>query len=536
MKNKIEKLLKKSLIKIYNENIEIEILKPQNKENGDYSTNLAMKLVKILKENPIDIANKIVSSLPKNDIINEVKIVKPGFINFYINEEYFIQNINNVLRLKDEYGKSNVGKSKKVNIEFVSVNPTGTMHLGHARNAFYGASLANIMKFAGYNVTKEYYVNDAGNQINNLKYSVISRYKQLCKIDVSVPDNGYHGSEIITVAESLFEKYKDSLDEAKDEEIFKDYSVNFLLNGIKSDLEKVDVNFDVWTSEKDLYKNNEVSNVYDKLNSLGFIYKNEDALYLKTSEFFDDKDRVIVKTDGNNTYLLPDIAYHYNKYNRGFDIMIDVLGADHNGYIARLKSSMEMLNCDSKKLEIKILQLVKVMKNNEEIKMSKRSGNSITLNDLIEMIGSDAAKYFMVSKSLDTQMELDLELINKKSSENPLFYIEYAYARIMSILNGKIVNPVEKYETLISEEAIEITKKIIEFEEIVQSAALKREVHIITNYLYSLAGLFHSYYNSEKIITEDELYTNERLNFLLSISIVLKNGLGLLEINPRDVM
>lgn len=534
MKNNIKNIIEESIKKITEENIEIEILLPKEDCNGDYSTNVALKLTKILKDNPINIANKIVEGIEKVSFIKEIKIEKPGFINFFLNDVALFDNVNYVIQESNNYGRNNAGENRKVNIEFVSVNPTGVLHLGHARNAFYGSSLANIMKFSGYDVTKEYYVNDAGNQINNLKNSVIARYKELCGYDFVFPTEGYHGKEIISVANSIKENFGDSLED--DSEIFKDYSVKYLLGNIQKDLTTFGVNFDVWTHEKDLYRNKEVENAFNALVEKGYTYSLDDAIYLRTTDFFDDKDRVIVKNTKEFTYLLPDIAYHFNKYNRGYDILIDVLGADHNGYIARLKSSMEMLNCNSKNLEIKILQLVKVTKDNEEVKMSKRSGNSITLSDLIEMIGQSAAKYFMVSKSLDTQMDLDLDIMTKKTSENPIFYIEYAYARIKSILFEKDIVKVSNFETIKSIEAINILKKLIEFEDIVISASEKREVHVITNYLYDLAGLFHGYYNSEKIVTEDEIYTNERLNLLLAISIVLENGLKLIDITPREKM
>lgn len=535
MKNIINKVISDAINSYTTDFDLIEVTTPKKKENGNYSTNIALKLVKILNKNPLEIANSIIEKIELNDIIIDVKVEKPGFINFFISNKYLLDNINTIIEQNSNYGKNTLGNNKSVNIEFVSANPTGYLHLGHARSAFYGSALANVLKYSNYNVTREYYINDAGNQINNLELSVKLRYDELCGIDINLEELKYHGLEIKTIAKEIYEIHKDTLTN-DDMEIFKDFSVKYLLNKIKIDLENIDVIFDQWTSEKSIYESNEVNKTIELLHQNNQTYIQDMATYIKTSNYFDDKDRVIIKNNNEFTYLLPDIAYHINKYNRGFDILIDVLGADHHGYIPRLKSSIEMLNYDSSKLEVKILQLVKLIKNNEEVKMSKRSGNAITINDLVEMIGLRAAKYFMVSKSLDSKMDLDIDIMTKQSNDNPIYYIEYAYARICSILDNKELKQIDNYTTITKDESFDLLKKLYEFNEIIISATSKREIHLIPNYLYNLASLFHSYYNSEKFITDDLKYTNERLNLLKATQIVIKNGLNLINIEPRERM
>lgn len=535
MKNIINKKIQDAINAYTTDFSLIEVSSPKNKENGNYSSNIALKLVKILNKNPLEIASLIVDNIQLDDIIINIKIENPGFINFFISNKYLLDNINTIIEEDITYGKNNLGNNQKVNIEFVSANPTGYLHLGHARSAFYGAALANILNYSNYQVTREYYINDAGNQINNLELSVKLRYDEICGKEVNLENLQYHANEIKTIANEIYEIHKDTLTD-NNMEIFKDFSVKYLLNKIKLDLENIDVIFDQWTSEKSIYESNEVNEIIDLLHKNNLTYVNDGATYIKTSEYFDDKDRVIIKNNNEFTYLLPDIAYHINKYKREFDILIDVLGADHHGYVPRLKSSIEMLNYDSNKLEVKILQLVKLIKNNEEVKMSKRSGNAITINDLIEMIGPTASKYFMVSKSLDSKMDLDIDIMTKETNDNPIYYIEYAYARICSILENKEIKPVNNYKTITKDEAFNLLKKLYDFKDTIITSASKREVHIITNYLYNLASLFHSYYNSERFITDDIEFSNERLNLLKATQIVIKNGLNLINITPREKM
>lgn len=506
---------------------------PRDAQNGDYSSNIALQLTKKLKENPKEIALKIKNCIHSDDI-EKIDIAGPGFLNFYMKKNYLYENINKVLAEGDNYGQSNIGKNKKVNIEYVSANPTGFLHIGHARGASYGDSLSRIMKFAGFDVTREYYINDAGNQINNLEKSIIVRYHNLCGIEEDLPENGYHGKDIIEVAKNIYNEYKDNAPD----DVFRKKGVNFLLSKIKQDLKNFRVDFDVWSSETDLYKTNQVKDTLNKLIKSGNTYECDNAIFLATSKYGDEKDRVLVKSDKNNTYLLPDIAYHINKYKRGYDYLIDVLGADHHGYVNRLKAAIKMMGEDSDKLDVKILQMVRLIKNNEEIKMSKRTGKTLTLNDLVDDVGVDAARYFFAMRSLDTQLDFDLELASKKSNENPVYYVGYAHARIQSIIRdyGKEIKQINKYETISSDYAINLLNKIYEFTSVVEASAKKLAPHLITNYVYDLAHLFHTFYAHEKVLSSNMKYTDERINLIKATAITIRNACSLIGVKAPEKM
>ena len=538
IKQKIQRIIKTSLD---NNNIEFDLDKiiietPKDTKNGDYSTNIALILTKILKDNPMNIASRIANEI-KDESIDKVEIANPGFINIYLNKQVLLDEISKIIKENKNYGKSNFGNNKKINLEYVSANPTGTLHIGHGRGATYGDNLSRIMSFSGYDVTREYYINDAGNQMNNLGISIKERYKELCGLDCNLPEDGYHGKEIITIAKRIYDVYQDTkLNE--DISYFKKEGLDILLEEIKKDLDRFRVNFDVFTSEQSLYDKGYVEKVLNNFQKNNHCYIEDNALWLKTSAYGDEKDRVIVKNDGNYTYLLPDIAYHVNKIERGYEKLIDVLGADHHGYINRLKGALEILGHDSSILDIEILQMVRLLRDGEEIKISKRTGKTITLNELIDEVGINATRYFFASKSLDTQMDFDLGLAVKNSNENPVYYIEYANARISSILNNYQGNlePIEKYTTIDEEIAYNIMNKLIRFEDTVISASVKQQPHIICNYIYELASLFHSYYGAYKFITEDKLYTQERMLLLKAIKIVINNSLNLIGVIPREEM
>ena len=541
VKKELSSLIKKSLSLLDKENkfsdLNITIEIPTKKENGDYSTNVALTLTKVLHQNPLEIAEKIVNNIEKNDIIEEIKIAPPGFINFYLKKEYLLSYINKIIEEKEHYGKNKSGNNKKINIEFVSANPTGILHIGHARGATYGDNLARIMTANGYDVTKEYYINDAGNQMNNLGISIKERYKEICGLDYKIPENGYHGEEIITLAKRIYDIYGNSkLDEEID--FFKKEGLNTLLNQIKTDLDQYRVNFNIFTSEQSLYDKCLVDDVLNKLRYSNKCYLKDEALWLKTSDYGDEKDRVLIKSDGDYTYLTPDIAYHIDKINRNYYRIIDVLGADHHGYINRLKAALTILGKDSSIIDIKILQMVRLIKDGIELKLSKRTGKTVTLKDLIDEIGVNATRYFFSSHSLDTAMDLNIDLALKQSNENPVYYIEYANARICSILNNykEKIEKIDKYNNLKSEDAYTILNKLIEYEDIVTSACIKEEPHLIANYVYELASLFHSFYTKERIITEDKEATKEKINLLLSIKTVINNALDLIGIIPREQM
>ena len=538
IKQKIQGIIKTGLDKL---EIDISLDKiiietPKESKNGDYSTNIALVLTKILKDNPMNIANKIANEI-KDECIEKVDIASPGFINIYLTKKVLLDEINKIINEDRNYGKNNTGNNEKVNLEYVSANPTGTLHIGHGRGATYGDNLSRILSFCGYDVTREYYINDAGNQMNNLGISIKERYKEICGLDCNLPEDGYHGKEIIAIAQNIYDMYQDSkLNE--DISYFKQEGLNILLEEIKKDLDRFRVNFDVFTSEQSLYDKGEVEKVLNSFKKNNNCYVEDDALWLKTSEYGDEKDRVIVKKDGAYTYLLPDIAYHINKIERGYLKLIDVLGADHHGYINRIKGALEILGHDSSVLDIEILQMVRLLRDGEEIKISKRTGKSITLNELIDEVGINATRYFFASKSLDTQMDFDLGLAVKNRNENPVYYIEYANARIAKVLNNfqENIEPKEKYTTLEEDIAYNIMNKLIRFEDTVISAATKKQPHIICNYVYELASLFHSYYGAYKFITEDKIYTEERMLLLKAIKIVINNSLNLIGVIPREEM
>ena len=541
LKEKIKEMIKSALnelsIKFDSENIVVEV--PKKREQGDFSTNIAMQLTKVLKDNPRNIAEKIVEVLSKNtNEIKTIEIAGPGFINIYLNNEYVFSGISNVIKQGENYGSSSIGKKEKIDIEFVSANPTGILHLGTARGAAYGSNLANIMSFAGYDVTKEYYINDAGNQIINLGVSLKERYKGLCGLEENMPEDGYYGSEIIDIAKTIFDKYGDSkLDE--DLEFFKKVAVDYLLNIIKTDLSNFGVTFDVWTSEKSIRAKGRIEESLKILDEKGLVYKKDDATWLKTTVYGDDKDRVLIKTDGSYTYLVPDIAYHLDKFDRGFDYLVDVFGADHHSYVSRLKASIEALGYDKDKLEVRLLQMVRLLRDGEIVKMSKRTGGNITISELVGEIGKDAARYFFATRSLDGQMDFDINLALKKSSENPFFYVGYANARICSILRDakeKNIDICTEIKEGLDLDSKALLLKVYEFTEVLVSAALKKEPHLITNYVYELASMFHNYYGKHKILTDDIKASEKRLGLIKTVGITITNALKLIGVKAPEKM
>lgn len=517
-------------------NIVVEV--PKDRNNGDFSSNVAMQLTKVLKSNPRNIAEEIVSVIKNNKEIEKADVAGPGFINIYLNDEYVFSGVEKVLYAADNYGKSNVGERKKINVEFVSANPTGILHLGTARGASYGSNLANIMSFAGFDVTKEYYINDAGNQINNLGISVKERYKGLCGLEENMPEDGYYGAEIIGIARSIKEKYSDSkLNEELD--FFKELAVNYLLNIIKTDLSNFGVTFDVWTSEKAIRAKGRIEECLKILDEKGLIFEKDDAKWLKTTVYGDDKDRVLIKSDGSYTYLVPDIAYHLDKFDRGFDYLVDVFGADHHSYVSRLKASIEALGYDKDKLEVRLLQMVRLLRDGNVVKMSKRTGGNITISELVEEVGKDAARYFFATRSLDGQMDFDINLAVKKSNDNPYFYVGYAHARICSILREakeKNINISTDIKHINDEDSKALLLKVYEFNDVVISSALKKEPHLITNYVYDLASLFHNYYGKHRILTDDEELSSEYLGLIKTVQITIKNALRLIGVSAPDQM
>ncbi len=452
--------------------------------------------------------------------------------------------VEDVINLKEQYGNVNIGNGQKMNLEFVSANPTGYLHVGHGRGAAYGDSLARIMIKAGFDVHREHYVNDAGNQITNLALSIFERYKEQLGLPFQMEDGFYFGKEIIELAKELVEKYNDELlsyDEKKRLSFLRKYGTDALLANLKSDLKAFGVEFDTWFSEQSLYDNQEVEIALHTLTEKGYTYEQDGAVWLKTSLFGDEKDRVIIKSDGTYTYVLPDIAYHVNKLNRGFDHLIDVLGADHHGYIERIKAGVEMAGGKSGLIDIEILQMVRVIEDGVEIKMSKRSGKAITLADLMEQVGTSALRYFYVSKSLGTHMDLDLDLMRKQSNENPVFYAQYAHARICSVIKNLAKNNIP-YQLTTTFDQIDhqrvkgICKTLLKYPSIIEEAASKRLVHKVTQFIDELSYELHSYYNDEKIITDNKEETLQKVTILTAVKTVLKDALSLIGVEAPEAM
>ncbi|MBX5319121.1 MULTISPECIES: arginine--tRNA ligase [Staphylococcus] len=524
---------------------EIKIEIPKDTKNGDYSSNIAMVLTKIAKRNPREIAQDIVDHLDTSKAhVKEVDIAGPGFINFYLDNQYLTEVIPEAIHKGDKFGYADEPKNKNILLEYVSANPTGDLHIGHARNAAVGDSLANILIAAGYNVTREYYINDAGNQITNLARSIETRYfEALGDTSHEMPEDGYNGKDIIEIGKDLADKHPEIKDYSDEERLktFRQLGVDYEMDKLKKDLAAFNVHFDNWFSETSLYENGAIDNTLAKMKELGYTYEADGATWLRTSDFKDDKDRVLIKKDGNYTYFTPDTAYHYNKINRGNDILIDLMGADHHGYINRLKASLETFGVDSDRLEIQIMQMVRLMQNGEEVKMSKRTGNAITLREIMDEVGIDAARYFLTMRSPDSHFDFDLELAKEQSQDNPIYYAQYAHARICSILKQAKEQGVEittdaDFTTITNEKAIELLKKVAEFETTIESAAEHRAPHRLTNYIQDLASAFHKFYNAEKVLTDDAEKTKAHVAMIEAVRITFHNALTLVGVKAPESM
>ncbi|WP_416325677.1 arginine--tRNA ligase [[Eubacterium] hominis] len=519
--------------------IVIEI--PKDKSHGDYSTNVAMQLTRVLKNNPRKIAEGILAALNKEQAdIEECDIAGPGFINFKIKNTSLAKIIETVIQDGDDFGHNDTGHNIKVNVEYVSANPTGDLHLGHARGAAWGDSITRLMKASGYDVCREYYVNDAGNQIINLGKSLQARYREHLGLDFVLPEDGYHGEDVKKIAIEIAETYKDRYVEENEANLkfFKEKGIEFELNKIKRDLDNFRVHFDVWSSEQSIRDEGKVEAALAVLDEKGMTYEKDGALWFETTKFHDDKDRVLRKTDGSYTYLVPDIAYHKDKLDRGFDLLVDLLGADHHGYIPRLKASIEALGNDPDKLQVDIIQMVRLVENGEEVKMSKRLGNAVTIRELCDEVGVDAVRYFFVQRAVDTHLDFDLGLARKQSNDNPVYYAQYAHARMCSILRqAPDMKQAENYDLLTHEKEIALMKYINEFTNVVADAARTRAPHKVCNYIQKLAAYFHSFYNACKVIDlEHEELSAQRLALLKATKITLKNALELIGVEAIEKM
>lgn len=525
--------------------IAIEV--PRDKAHGDLATNAAMQLTRIAKKNPREIATAIIEHLDKAKAnVTSAEIAGPGFINFRMDKRYLLPVVASVLEQGGAYGRTDAGGRRKVQVEFVSANPTGSLHLGHARGAAVGDALCNVLAFAGYDVSREYYINDAGNQVNNLARSIEARYRQALGEDAAMPEDGYYGEDIVGFAKELAEREGARLLEKTDEarfDYFRSYGLERELDKIKRDLGRFGVSFDSWYSETSLYRTGKVEGALEALRAQGHVYDEEGAVWLNTTAFGDDKNRVLVKNDGSYTYLTPDIAYHMDKFARGFDELINIWGADHHGYIPRVKAAMAALGHDPQRLTVLIAQMVSLFQNGEKVKMSKRTGKAITIEDLMDEVGVDAIRYFFTMRSMDTHLDFDMDLAVSTSNENPVFYVQYAHARICSIFRqaeeqGVAVLPVTEanLELLTAEHEYDLLRKMGEFPAVVADSAKDYAPHHIVRYVYELAALFHSYYRAERVITEDAAQSQARLQLLAALRHTLANGLRLIGVSAPEQM
>lgn len=546
---KICDVIKQSVNEAFSLEVEDQMVmveRPRDPKMGDYSTNIAMRLAKSLHKKPVDIANELIEVLKKNlTEASEVSVAGPGFINFKINESALSACINQIIDAGKDYGKSEFGKHEKLLVEYVSANPTGDLHCGHARGAAWGDALCRILSEAGFDVTREYYVNDAGNQIDMLAESMYSRYCELFGVEYPLPENGYHAQDIVEVAKKIKELDGDkwvNKDRSEWVEYFKDEGIEMKLDAIRKDLDLFRVHFDSWMHERFFYQDNaaRINQCIESLKQKGLTYEKDGALWFQSTKFGDDKDRVLKKNTGLLTYLTPDIANHVYKFERGYDTLINLWGADHHSYVKRMKCSLEALGYNSDKMLVDLIQMVRMVSNGEEVKMSKRTGNAITIRELCEDVGVDAARWFFVSKELNTQMDFDMDLAKQKNNDNPVYYVQYAYTRMYNILHKEGTPAFEKkdsYTLLTDPKEIALLKQISEFPKKVEDAAKFRAVNRICQYCHDLAKAFHSYYNSCRVSdpANPEL-TNERLGLVNACMVTMANALDLIGVSAPEKM
>jgi arginyl-tRNA synthetase len=546
LKEEIEEAAVKAGLAKKEELPEVVLEVPKDKAHGDFATNMAMQLARIAKKAPRMIADELVANFDKNKAsISKVEIAGPGFINFYMDNSYLTELVPTVLKAGKDYGRTEIGGGKKVQVEFVSANPTGTLHLGHARGAAVGDTICNILDYAGYDVSREFYINDAGNQINNLATSIEARYFQALGKDKEMPEDGYHGADIIEFGKDLAAEYGDSwLDKDETERVsfFREYGLKRELEKLKEDLAEFRVDFDVWFSETSLYKNGKIDAALEKLKAKDVVYEEEGATWFRTTDYGDDKNRVLIKNDGSYTYLTPDIAYHNDKFERGFEKLINIWGADHHGYIPRMKAAIQALGYEKEQLDVMIIQLVSLFQNGEKVRMSKRTGKAVTLRELMEEVGIDATRYFFAMRSNDTHLDFDMDLAVSKSNENPVFYVQYAHARVCSMLRqgeemGLSYSGDVDLSQIDSEKEFELLKKIGEFPAVINEAAEKLLTHRVTNYVFELASALHSFYNAERVLdAENKAKSEARFALMKATQVTIENALNIIGVEAPERM
>jgi len=543
--------------------IEVEI--PKNEAHGDITTTLAMTLAKTLKKPPRKIAEDIVGLLKEGlgGIFEKIEVAGSGFINFTFKKEYLYKSLEKLLVERQAFLRVDIGKGKKIQVEFVSANPTGPLHIGHGRGAAVGNALCNLLQVAGYEVAREYYINDAGVQIRLLGESVYARYQQMLGNNAPFPEEGYKGSYIEAISEEIVKKAGDkyrllSFKECGD--FFTDYAYKRMLAEITKDLRDFGIVFDKWQSERELYEKGKVKDSLNILREKDFLYERDGALWFGSTRFGDDKDRVVVKKDGEYTYFSSDIAYHKDKLDRGFETIINIWGADHHGYIPRVKAVLKAFSFPEGKFKVILIQMVALLRHGEPVQMSKRAGEFITLREVIEEVGADTAKFIFLTRRADSHLDFDIDIAKEKSTENPVFYVQYAFARISSIFRQAMEKKVMSYElrvkseksrdkevedlrvqgvdlsVLKEEDEISVIKKLLQYPMVFEGAVLSFESHRVTYYLQELSKLFHSYYNKHRVISDDRVLTNARLCLCKAIQIVLEEGLNILGVSAPERM
>ena len=543
MKNALTEAFREIISTLNYPETNIVVQLPKNPEHGDFATNLALQLAGKLDANPREIA-QILSDKLKNDypdLVDSTDIAGPGFINISINKNAIVSQLLSVLTLNKEYGKSDFGQGKTAQVEFVSANPTGPLTVGHGRGAILGDVISSILEWNGYEVEREYYYNNAGRQMHRLGESVKSRYLELVGENTEFPEEGYEGEYIIEIAQSLLDKNGDSLIDTADNKVFKEAAESNIFFNIKKTLARIGLKFDSFFNENSLYDSGAIDEVVKTLRQKNLIYEKEGATWFKATEAGRDQDRVIIKSSGEPTYRLPDIAYHQNKFNRGYDLMVDVLGADHMDAYPDVLAAVEQLGCDSKKVNVIIHQFVTLTEDGEPVKMSTRKANYITLDELIDEVGQDVVRYFFIMRGINTHLNFDMTLAKDESDENPVFYLQYAHARLCNILKhaeeqGHIFNEKTDLSPLNLDSEIQLIKLLLEFPNIIAKAKDNLEPQTIATYLQSLAGLFHKYYAKERVVTDDKNKTSARLILVQALQIVLNNGLSLLGIHALERM
>ncbi len=524
--------------------VQLEI--PNDKANGDFACNIALKLAKDFKQSPFHIANNIKEILSKNlkqsglaQKIENIEVKQPGFINLFLSNQPLYELLEQIIQQKSSFGKSKFGNKTKVQMEFVSANPTGPLSVAHARQAAVGDALASILQFLGYDVTREYYVNDEGTQIDILGKSILCRYKELLGEAIEFPENGYQGEYIYDIAKDFIENKTPKTE--PDFKFFSQYGLNFILKIIKQELKDFKVEFDIFSNQSVIAKEGKVKRVLSQLQKKGFVYEKEGATWFKSTAFGDDKDRVVIKSDGSFTYLAPDIAYHQDKFKRGFDWVINIWGPDHHGYIPRLKAAVEALGYKRESLAVIIVQLATLFKQGKPVSMSTRRGQYISLREVIDEVGVDAARFFFLMRRTDSHLDFDLELAKKQTSENPVFYIQYAHARISSIVNSSQevkadIKDVD-FNLIKQPEELELIKKLGAFPDTLVACQKMLDPFALVSYLQELAGCFHKFYDNCRVLDDANLPLSQaRLKLIEAVKIVLANGLKLLGVTAPEKM